>query len=438
MALVDGKIVGGKAVATPALAAAYLRRNNPTLAESEVLNIVGSYWYVGPKVGVAADGAFAQACHETDCFKFGNQVPASAHNPAGIGAINDGRSYLSFPDWPSGVAVQFAHLLAWCNAPGGEKSPRRALVDQVARESGYARTWRDLGGRWAVPGTGYGDAIERHWQGILSEGGKVATQYADKIELLPESNNNRPMTKLARLDYVVWHETDNENAGATAEMHHRYLLGDPDASFHFCVDADESIQFLPVDEVGWHIGDGADSPLDAGMRSVGIEVCVNDRARYRQACQRAAKVAARVIVGKGLTLAALRYHGSFWSPQNPAIHKGCPRHVLAGDWGVRWADVIAMVGAEMAALNGGGATKVPIGPDEAKVLKAWAETLIPFEVRGNLTREGIVDLRAFGGRADEWLALYERVATHRLNGANYVMRLEDWDALRKAGKVILY
>jgi hypothetical protein len=92
--------------------------------------------------------------------------------------------------------------------------------------------------------------------------------------------------------------------------------------------------------------------------------------------------------------------------------------------------------------QGGTVVKEPITQDkprdEASELKRWVDTLIPWEARGPLKREGVVDLREFGGAQEEWLALYERVVAHRLAGGNFVMTLEGWDALRNAGKVVIY
>jgi N-acetylmuramoyl-L-alanine amidase len=178
MALVDGAIAGGKATATWEQMLTYLRRTNAAraaakrvapLLPSEVLEIATAYSRIGENEHMAADGALAQALHETDAWTFGNQVPAAAHNPAGIGATNDGTSYRVFPDWPTGIAMHFYHVQAWAGLSGGSRSIRYKEVQSAAKTKGYARTWRDLGGRWAVPGTGYGEGIERHWQGILAE-----------------------------------------------------------------------------------------------------------------------------------------------------------------------------------------------------------------------------------------------------------------------------
>lgn len=196
MALVEGAIGGGQRTATEAQMLAYLTRRNAeraranrvaALSPGTAAEIVTAYARIGETQRIAGDGALAQACHETDCFTFPNQVPAEAHNPAGIGATNDGVSFRVFPDWPTGIAMHFSHLEAWANLSGGERSIRYREVQAAAKAKGYARTWRDLGGRWAVPGTGYGDGIERHWQGILAE--KEAGMAKPRIALAAGHHN---------------------------------------------------------------------------------------------------------------------------------------------------------------------------------------------------------------------------------------------------------
>jgi hypothetical protein len=207
MAFVDGPILNSRRVATLAQMRAYLARENARVAkakgiaplpQAEIDHIAGVYQRIGDVEGVAGDGALAQAMHETAAWTFGNQVPASARNPAGIGAINDGTSYLSFPNWGRGIEAHITHILAWAGDPRGAASPRIAAVRQEAARKGYAKSWRDLGGRWAVregipwqeqarmPGN-YGEGIERHWQGIRAEqGGNMAAGAAATSRMIAE------------------------------------------------------------------------------------------------------------------------------------------------------------------------------------------------------------------------------------------------------------
>lgn len=83
--------------------------------------------------------------------------------------------------------------------------------------------------------------------------------------------------------YITIHDTGNANLGANARGHASYVKGDTAASlpvsWHFTVDDTVIYQHLPLNENGWHAGDGN----GAGNRaSIGIEICENadgDRAK---------------------------------------------------------------------------------------------------------------------------------------------------------------
>jgi hypothetical protein len=266
----------------------------------------------------------------------------------------------------------------------------------------------------------------------------VASPYADRADILPPGSN-RPMTKMTGFHAIVIHETDNEASGANAQMHRRWLeTARPDASFHFCVDSTESLQILPVDEVGWHIGDGADQPtIDESFFTVAIEICVNSRAGFPAACRRAAKVAARVLRAKGWGPASktVRQHGSYWSPQNPAVHTGCPRHLRAGDWGVTWNQFLALVAEEYVAL-------VPKPPDDAHERLQGFYRALPPELRGLETNdifyEAGIDLSDFPGLppqghalASEYVYLWTAPGDHAVHAIQPAL----WEQLLAEGKV---
>lgn len=177
--LTDELIVGGgTATATPAQAVRYLL-DTPgcLLTEAEAAEIVWAFQHWGAVVGIRWDRAFAMSCHETRRYLFGNQVALVQRNPAGIGATNDGAPGLTFPTWVRGIGAMFIHLLAWCDRldlagridPTPQSlDPRVPLVVQVRASKGKATTWASLAGRWAVPGTGYAQGIERHHAAILA------------------------------------------------------------------------------------------------------------------------------------------------------------------------------------------------------------------------------------------------------------------------------
>ena len=72
--------------------------------------------------------------------------------------------------------------------------PRIPLVEQARAAEGAVTTWRSLGGRWAVPGTRYGEGIERHWQAMRAEsaGGGTPPQGGRPVEKPPITISHTP------------------------------------------------------------------------------------------------------------------------------------------------------------------------------------------------------------------------------------------------------
>jgi N-acetylmuramoyl-L-alanine amidase CwlA len=169
--------------------------------------------------------------------------------------------------------------------------------------------------------------------------------FADRTDLIPISTARqpdcRPGTKLVRFGSVTIHETANENAGATAEMHRRYWSpsggGALISSIHYVVDGTESIQLIPTDEEAEHAGDRTGNTTSAG-----IEICVNSRSGYATACHKTAIITAYLLKDHGLAPVdgvTVRKHGS-WPG---TTHKQCPQHLNAGDWGLTWQQFFIQV-----------------------------------------------------------------------------------------------
>lgn len=115
--------------------------------------------------GVRAEVAFSQAMHETGWLKFGGLVTAEKCNFAGLGATGNsadgastdyGRGY-TFADVRTGIRAQVQHLKAYAST----EPLVNACVDQRFKyvTRGCAPTVGSLGGKWAVPGNGYGESI---------------------------------------------------------------------------------------------------------------------------------------------------------------------------------------------------------------------------------------------------------------------------------------
>jgi N-acetylmuramoyl-L-alanine amidase/Mannosyl-glycoprotein endo-beta-N-acetylglucosaminidase len=131
----------------------------------DAVTIAAAYTTLGAITGIGNVYPLAQAIHETGWFTSERWV--KARNPAGLGATNDGAWGSSFSSIAAGVAAQYAHLLAYCTVPTDNNllqenlaisSPRYATM--VARyRRGNAKYWTDLNGKWAFPGTTYGEKI---------------------------------------------------------------------------------------------------------------------------------------------------------------------------------------------------------------------------------------------------------------------------------------
>lgn len=79
---------------------------------------------------------------------------------------------------------------------------------------------------------------------------------------------SRPGDKLTSLEFIVVHDTGNNNIGANAESHYRFLTNSNQAtSWHYTVDDEGAYHHLPNDEVGYHAGDGL---REFGLNDTGV------------------------------------------------------------------------------------------------------------------------------------------------------------------------
>ena len=78
-------------------------------------------------------------------------------------------------------------------------------------------------------------------------------------ELIPATSKNaRPGIKMVA-EYITIHNTGNP--GASAKANSNYVRKQNGfKSWHFTIDDKYIIQQLPINEIGWHAGDGAAGP----------------------------------------------------------------------------------------------------------------------------------------------------------------------------------
>ena len=107
--------------------------------------------------GVRAEVVFAQSMIETGWLQFGGSVKASQCNFAGLGATSATTGGATFADVRTGLRAQVQHLKAYATTDKLKNAcvdPRFNLVKR-----GCAPLITDLNGKWAVPGTTYGQNI---------------------------------------------------------------------------------------------------------------------------------------------------------------------------------------------------------------------------------------------------------------------------------------
>lgn len=141
----------------------YLEGICPSPSFTVPVSVLAEYYvYYCAQAGLRADLLWAQMIHETGYGVYGGDVLPEQNNYAGIGATGGGEPGTTFPTAEAGVIAHVAHVVAyvydsspvaWADAT---TDPRFDFVNP----RGVAVVLADLNGRWAVPGTTYGQSIE--------------------------------------------------------------------------------------------------------------------------------------------------------------------------------------------------------------------------------------------------------------------------------------
>jgi N-acetyl-anhydromuramyl-L-alanine amidase AmpD len=137
--------------------------------------------------------------------------------------------------------------------------------------------------------------------------------------------------------FIVIHETDNEDVGANAMANRNYFANhsEAQASTHFVVDDKNIIQCLELNQRGWHVGDNRGHSNITNSNTVGIEICVNSDGDYNKA--RANTIELTKYLMGVLKLGADRVVRHYDSSG-----KHCPRKML--DNPALWNDFKAQLG----------------------------------------------------------------------------------------------
>jgi N-acetylmuramoyl-L-alanine amidase len=153
-------------------------------------------------------------------------------------------------------------------------------------------------------------------------------------KLCPPGLKNNPNKKLTAINNITIHCTGNYSVSANASSHANYVhggSGGKQASWHYSIDGKEIWQHFEDNQACWHAGEST-----GNNTSIGLEICVNDKAVFRKACENAAWLTAELLKRHKLTLDRVVQHNR-WSGKN------CPAELRNGTWGVTWAEFLEMV-----------------------------------------------------------------------------------------------
>ncbi|KPU44137.1 N-acetylmuramoyl-L-alanine amidase LytC precursor [Oxobacter pfennigii] len=159
----ENPIMGKSEVSAEKMAAFLIYYNPEPKINTTALELAQMFIEEGEKEGVRGDIAFCQSIHETGWFRYGGLVLPLQNNYSGLGATNNspvGKGAW-FDEPRIGVRAQIQHLKGYATKdPLNEEcvDPRYSIL-VAERRLGVAPNWEDLNGKWAVPGTNYGQTI---------------------------------------------------------------------------------------------------------------------------------------------------------------------------------------------------------------------------------------------------------------------------------------
>jgi N-acetylmuramoyl-L-alanine amidase len=155
-------------------------------------------------------------------------------------------------------------------------------------------------------------------------------------KICPPGLKNNPNKYMPAIKFITIHETGNYRKTADAKRHAVYIYNGScgsKISWHFTCDSNVIVQHFEDNQACWHAGDGSGP---GNMSSISIEICVNSREGFKQACQNAAWLTAHLIRKHNLGIDAVVQHNK-WNGKN------CPAELRSGVWGISWADFLEMV-----------------------------------------------------------------------------------------------
>ena len=186
----------GRAEATEKQMVDFILRRNPAPKLSCMVEEIVRYYYeeAGGE-GVRADIALCQVCKETGFFNYGGDVSPDQNNYCGLGATGNHEPGARFETARLGVRAHIQHLMVYTTTRRPETEivdPRYELVIEKRPDiHGVVKTWTGLNGKWAVPGTYYGQDILNLWrQAKVPDGSPTSVLNASEaVRRAPDDPN---------------------------------------------------------------------------------------------------------------------------------------------------------------------------------------------------------------------------------------------------------
>ncbi len=164
-----------------------IRPHNAAQADA----ITVAYFHFGAQVGINADLALAQACHESAWFTSRHWMEQS--DPCGLGVTSDTAPGATFGSLEEGIKAHYEHLVCYTMAADppviaewGMLDPRHDFYDGMPRVSDLVRPQR----KWAVPGDGYAAAIVAIANQVIGNGETPMEPIAGLIDIRDQLTRN--------------------------------------------------------------------------------------------------------------------------------------------------------------------------------------------------------------------------------------------------------
>jgi N-acetylmuramoyl-L-alanine amidase len=169
------------------------------------LELAALFLQEGADEGVRGDVAFCQSILETGWFSFPGYSQPQDNNFAGIGAYPGSDRYMTQPTAQLGVRAQIQHLKNYADPSSRAANLAHPLVPRPRYDAnafdtfpykGAAPRWIDLNGKWAVPGTTYGQTILRIYNDMRRRAGLEPVPTGD---VAATANETRDLVDIEHL-----------------------------------------------------------------------------------------------------------------------------------------------------------------------------------------------------------------------------------------------